>query len=212
MNVLSNGRCLKSCLQTDSNSTIWIQALGAIDHLSKLQWWSRIWVLQEVVLPRNDVIAIYGEIRAPIGLIEKSGSVLPRHYEKGECCKAFWHSLPASQRAILDRFAKIMTPLEGLRELHYSIQEDQLAMLIHYLRLTRYKKATDPRDKIFGLLSLINDCPNPVDIVPDYKQTEAQVYTNVALHIINHDRCLNRILAVCEEKASGTALPTWVPR
>ena len=212
MNVLSNGRCLKSCLQADSTSLIWTQALGAINHLSKLQWWSRIWVLQEAILPRNDVIAIYGEIRAPMELIEDSGSVLPRHYEKGKCCEAFWHSLPASQRAILDRFAKLMTPLEALRELHHLIQEDQLAMLIKYIKLTRYREATDPRDKIFGLLGLISDCPNPVDIIPDYKQTEAQVYTNVALRIINHDRCLNSILAVCENKVSGTALPTWVPQ
>jgi hypothetical protein len=65
MNVLAHGRCLKSCLQSDVSSASWIKALEVIDHLTKLPWWIRVWVLQEAILPQNAVIAIYGGDSGP---------------------------------------------------------------------------------------------------------------------------------------------------
>jgi hypothetical protein len=211
MNVLAHGRCLKSCLQSDVSSASWIKALEVIDHLTKLPWWIRVWVLQEAILPQNAVIAIYGEIQAPIQLIEDSGSILPRRYEKGECCKAFWNYLPQDQRDTFDRFAKLMTPIEGIRDYRNQIRDDQLVMLMFLLKQTRHRKATDPRDKIFGLLGLVSHGPNPTGIVPDYKRTEAQVYTDVAMRIIRHLQNLSPLFAVREDKGLVTGLPTWVP-
>jgi hypothetical protein len=211
MNVLGHGRCLKSCLHSDVSSISWTKALEVIDHLTKLPWWSRVWVLQEAILAQKEVIAIYGEIQAPIQLMEDSGSVLPRHYARGECCKVFWNTLPLNQREILDRFGKAMTSIEGIRDYRNLIRDKQLVMLNTYLTQTRYREATDPRDKIFGLLGLLNHCPEPLDIVPDYKKTEAQVYTDVAMRLIRHEQSLRPLLAVHEDKSSIRGLPTWVP-
>jgi len=194
MNMLSNGRCLKACLQSDSLSPVWTKALDVIDHIVKLPWWTRIWVLQEAILPQGQVFAIYGEIVAPLGLIEDSGSVLQRHYQKRECCKAFFDTLPPGQQDILDRFTKAMSGIEGIREIWAMIREDQLTMLGHYLHKTRYNDATDLRDKIYGLLGLVRGCPNPLDLVPDYNSHVFQVYTNLAIRIIHHERSLLTIL------------------
>jgi hypothetical protein len=108
MNILSNGKCLKSCLRVDSDSGPWKKAIEVIGHLTNLPWWTRVWVLQEAILPKGDIIAIYGEMTAPIGLIEDSRAMLPRHYERGRCFKIFWSTLPSDQKQILEIFAEIM--------------------------------------------------------------------------------------------------------
>jgi hypothetical protein len=164
-------------------------------------------VIQEALIPHTDFIAIYGEISAPIALIEDSDSILPCHYETGECCKKFWNDLSFSQRKPLDRFTQLMHDVGGIREMRENIQNKQLDMLILYLQRTRDREATDPRDKIFGLLGLIHDLPNPMYLVPGYKKSIAHVYTDLAMRIIRDERSLVHILSH-EAKGSVSKLPT----
>ncbi|PMD66822.1 uncharacterized protein K444DRAFT_580185 [Hyaloscypha bicolor E] len=210
MNILSNGRCLKSCLCVDSDSVPWKKAIEVIGHLTNLPWWTRAWVLQEVILPKGDVIAIYGEITAPIGLIEDSGAILPRHYERGQCCKNFWSTLPSDQKQILGIFAEIMGYQEGIREVLGILTQDQIDRLLFLLQKTRHKEATNPRDKIYGLLGLLHNSPNPLHITPDYDREVSHIYTDVAMRFINYQKSLF-VLLNHEFKASDSGLPTWVP-
>lgn len=210
MNILSNGRCLKTCLCVDADSVPWKKAIGVIGHLNNLPWWTRAWVLQESILPRGDVIAIYGEIAAPIGLIEDSGAIMPRHYKGGQCCKNFWRSLPLDQKQVLERFAELMGPQEGIRDVLGILQQDQIERLLFLLQKTRHREATNSRDKIYGLLGLLHDSPNPIDIIPDYDREVNHVYTDVAMRFINHEKGLY-VLLNHEIKASNSGLPTWVP-
>ncbi|KEY70831.1 hypothetical protein S7711_08531 [Stachybotrys chartarum IBT 7711] len=55
--------------------------------------------------------------------------------------------------------------------------------LLDVLARFRTCRATDPRDKIFGLLGLATD---DVDIKVDYRSSTAQVYANVTAALINH--------------------------
>jgi hypothetical protein len=107
-----------------------MEALGSI---ANLPWWTRVWVLQEAIMPRGDMMATYGEITAPMWLIEDTGSVLTHHYDKGECCQAFWDSLPSSQKQTLDKFARLIGDQQGIQEYHNIIREDQIDRLIYLL-------------------------------------------------------------------------------
>lgn len=208
MKMLSNGRCLKSCLQTTFNSPHWTGALDVINHLASLPWWTRVWVLQEGILNQRDVLAIYGEIVAPIGLIEDSGAILPRHHESGICCKRFFSSLPPQQQEILGRFSSKMGPLEQMRESLSMIKQDQIDRLHYLLESTRFKEATDPRDKIYGLLGLIHDSPNPIDLVPDYEVSVPELYTSVAAMFLEHN---TNVLLNDEIKPLNSPIPSWAP-
>lgn len=224
MNMLSNGRHLPGLLKSDFSSPAWVAALEALDHVMGLGWWTRVWVVQEAILCVREVTAIYGEARAPIGLIEDSGAMLPRHYEKGECCKGFWNDLPQRQREILNRFARQMYILEGMRDYWTHVRDDQLKTLTRFLEQTRPRKSSDPRDKIYGLLGLIRDSANPTDLRPDYSRSSVDLYTDVAMRIIRHENSLS-VLANHERKVSAATaalaaasssswpagLPTWVP-
>jgi hypothetical protein len=214
--MLCHGRCLKSCLRSDISSAAWISAMEALSSIANLPWWTRVWVLQEAILPRGDVIATYGEITVPMWLIEDAGSVLTHHY-KGECCQAFWDSLPSSQKQTLYKFARLMGDQRGIREDHNLIREGQIDRLIYLLQRTRHKEATDPRDKVFGLLGLLDGLPNPIDLVPDYKMDVAQLYIDVAVRIMYHSNNLFPILNHELKSTTGTGtgtssrLPTWTP-
>ncbi|KAK0744662.1 heterokaryon incompatibility protein-domain-containing protein [Apiosordaria backusii] len=212
MKMLSNGRCLKACCQGLLDSPAWTGALEALGHLANLAWWSRAWVLQEAILPQRDVNAIYGEIIAPMGLIEDSGAILPRHYERGDCCKRFWNSLPEDQKRVLQAFAYPMGQLEGIRETLSIIKMKQTEMLKYLLDKTRFKEATDPRDKIYGLLGLLNNCDDPIDLSPDYNLPAKDLYIKVALQMITFSQSLS-ILHQHELRSSPimSELPSWVP-
>ncbi|KAK4205434.1 putative heterokaryon incompatibility protein [Triangularia verruculosa] len=212
MKMLSNGRCIKACCQGSFDSPAWTGALEVLAHLVSLPWWSRAWVLQEAILPQRDVLAIYGEIVVPMGLIEDSGAILPRHYERGDCCKRFWTSLPAHQKTTFQKFAYTMGQLEGIRETLGIMKMKEIEMLKYLLDKTRFKEATDPRDKIHGLLGLINNCHDPIDLTPDYNVPVKDLYIKVALQMIDFTSSLS-ILHHHELRSSPTAseLPSWVP-
>ncbi|KAK4449786.1 heterokaryon incompatibility protein-domain-containing protein [Podospora aff. communis PSN243] len=208
MKMLSNGRCLKSCLHTTLDSRHWVGALKVINHIASLPWWTRVWVLQEGILNQGDVFAIYGEIVAPIGLIEDSGAILPRHHERGLCCKSFFSSLPPQQQDILRRFSSKMGPLEQMRESLSMVKQDQVDRLLYLLESTCFKEATDPRDKIYGLLGLLHDSPNPIDLLPDYNISVPALYTSVAAMFIAHNK---NVLLNDEIKPLDSPIPSWAP-
>ena len=55
------------------------------------------------------------------------------------------------------------------------------ASILELAQLARASKATDPRDKIFGLLGLASDGH---DLVPDYLFNVQESYTNLTLQLI----------------------------
>lgn len=84
--------------------------------------------------------------------------------------------------------------------------------------------ATDPRDKIYGLLGLAAECQDPsafpACFQPDYRIDVAQLYQNVARHLLKHTHSLalltrahgmNNKLARQHRQLDLTALPSWTP-
>lgn len=88
-------------------------------------------------------------------------------------------------------------------------------------------QCSDPRDQVYGLLSLSNDDTNDIDLTADYAKSTSEVYTDLAksylvlkeIRILSHAG-LQRIsqntkLSASETHASTTPLyetmPSWVP-
>ena len=73
-------------------------------------------------------------------------------------------------------------------------------------------ECSDPRDRLFSILSLIEDGEH--DIPPDYNQTAVQAYTALAMFLLRRGRVdimlgnANRFLPADEISAN---LPSWVP-
>jgi hypothetical protein len=80
-----------------------------------------------------------------------------------------------------------------------------LALLIS----TRKFEATDPRDKIYGLLGVASDA-QALGITPNYSSTIQEVYIDVARRLIRYTGSFD-VLKFVETLKHDDSLPSWVP-
>ncbi|GKT40226.1 heterokaryon incompatibility protein 6, OR allele [Colletotrichum spaethianum] len=87
----------------------------------------------------------------------------------------------------------------------------QSSSLLELLCLTRNNLATDPRDKIYGLLGLTDDAVSRT-IIPDYSRhnTPAKVFAEVAAQIVEFGHATDLLHhAGIDQDVQG--LPSWAP-
>jgi hypothetical protein len=88
--------------------------------------------------------------------------------------------------------------------------------LLEHLQDTRASRATDPRDKVFALAALSSAEERRVIIEPNYTKSVAQIYVDVAIKIVQHQKSL-RILSATQPLSGSLCtefrgeLPSWVP-
>jgi hypothetical protein len=84
---------------------------------------------------------------------------------------------------------------------------------ITYSVLRRYTGGTgcfDPRDKIYGALSMLSIENRDLGVTPDYFRGEEELYTDVARRVILHGKSLE-LFSTCVLSSTGMQLPSWVP-
>ncbi len=155
--------------------------------LQKSEWFERMWVVQEVGAAEN-VNLQFGEIS-----LFWSSVLRVAHYLCYTC------QIP------MENISKV-TDLEKIR-LGWNAGKRQ--PLRELLWDTRYRRATDPRDKIYSLLGLMGD-PMSKLLQPNYNKSVSEVYSNATHHLIAQNSSLDPI---CGQQVQGRRgdLPTWVP-
>lgn len=207
LRLLASARCLKGFVLENHNPEVWAGTVNVLHRLSSSAWWTRVWVVEEVILATK-ASTIYGEVVAPFDFIERGGSMIPVHIER--CCATFFQGLPSDQKSHLHSVLKPTVALELLRHEHFLYAEREAEQLQRFLGITRARGAYDARDKIYSLLGLTQDCSERLNIVPDYSKPVSQVYADVAFKIIQRTRSLE-ILATAEQKNPISEIPTWCP-
>ncbi|KAH7119998.1 heterokaryon incompatibility protein-domain-containing protein [Dendryphion nanum] len=153
--------------------------------LLSLRWFSRVWVIQEFALSRNPILYL-------------SGTSVPltpsRLQQMRELCISYHLTIPA--------------PFEWNPSLYNQ------KGLLHCLSVARTSSSTDARDKVYGLLSLMDD-PTRSLIQVDYSKTAEELYTEVAVAHIKDECTLDLLIHVGHDiksnSASSLILPSWVP-
>ncbi|PVH70822.1 HET domain-containing protein [Cadophora sp. DSE1049] len=180
---------------------LWVR----LRELMKLSWFSRIWVIQEVVLSPQDPIIVHGKHLYP------------------------WHRLGWAA-AWMRRNGYIRLPQipEEIRNVDTmcNIQRSRTKWpLGALLSITQIKfHATDQRDKIYGLFGLAAECQDaskfPESLLPDYGISVIQLYQKVARFLLERHRCLAMLTRTRGTSGSLTrrqrqydlaGLPSWVP-
>jgi hypothetical protein len=184
----------------------WNHSLWAhMRQLMEMRWFSRIWVVQEVVLSPQDPIILHGQELYP------------------------WHRLELAA-AWLRRNGYMRLPQvpEALRNVNtmWNIRQSQTKWpLSALISITQVKfHATDQRDKVYALLGLAAECQDsskvPEALYPDYSVDVAQIYRKVAQFLIKSSSSLALLT-----RAHGTSggltrrqrlhdlagLPSWTP-
>jgi hypothetical protein len=102
-------------------------------------------------------------------------------------------------------------PFHERIEMVYQLSDDASPVPFgRLIRMTKYCKCSDPRDRVYGLLSMLQKTEREIGIKPDYSLTTGQVYQDVVLRFIHHFNTL-KILASCEMQEKPLDMPTWVP-
>lgn len=171
------------------------QQFEAISHLLGREWFERLWIRQE------------------IGLAGPRGTIQCGH--RSISWRLFCRAVFVIRR-------KPMVPTMMGRELTRFKSRLQLADnvalqamggygLLSLRKQAGHAKCSDPRDRLYGLLSQLPE-RDRAGIVPDYTKSVSDIYTETTRdQILRHDRL--DIITHCEldEQVPAFAIPSWVP-
>jgi hypothetical protein len=159
-------------------------------------WWSRIWTVQESVLPASAVL-LWGPLTIPWETLEIAAANL----SLGEIPVILDRAL---QRHY-DLIENFMYPVRGL-----TISRSPEGPL-DLLQRWRYREATDPRDKVYALLGLLPPQHQPFPSIQScsYNISPAILYSRVTLDLIRLERCLRPLVGFRGEPHVTPDLPTW---
>ncbi|KAL6863291.1 hypothetical protein ACO1O0_003538 [Amphichorda felina] len=152
------------------------------------RWWSRVWVVQEVILARHAVFKS-GDLEIDMATLQQLISEL-RQRELGSMPMRAWGLtgfLPFAEGA------GVSILMEG----HRSVQ-----WLVAVADWFRNSEATDPRDKLYGFLGLVN-----VLVVPDYSVEAHELLGDITFRCIEELGHLE-ILGLARGLGGGS-LPSW---
>jgi Heterokaryon incompatibility protein (HET) len=170
-------------------------------------WWGRQWVIQETVL------ALKAQVH--FGRFAFSWEMLTRaakHYNKhrnAQCCSSEYVKLPTSVLENLNHFARTVLDIGTWREVWWGHDRPRIELL-SLLWQFRQRSTTNPRDKVYALLPLVNDWGRQKPIDPHYGWTESAVYHDVTQKLLNVHGNLLPLMGNAE-KSGSYALPSWVP-
>lgn len=175
-------------------------------------YWSRLWILQEQVLAKRNLLVCGIEILDWASLVE---------LRKWTEAAMEWPSLrpgymDGTAWSVLLQVLEICTArvekMNSLRNISLAFREvaskrgRKLSLpILAQLSLTRTAQSTDPRDKVFGLLGMTGN-----SIVPDYTKPVEEVYLDVARDILRSIGLKAIIQCAGIVSRSHLKLPSWV--
>jgi hypothetical protein len=166
--------------------------LAALKCIRTRPWWSRAWVIQEISTPSRYPVALWcGQARFNLDQIIRINFALL--FTSVETSNLY------NSRVIL---------FEHLKHIRKDSSRCGLLNLKNLLKACWSYGATDPRDKVYAILSL-TPYEQHEGLLPDYSVPAEELYHRLAMHVINHDSNLE-FLSFCDP-GRYLQTPSWVP-
>ncbi|KAI1127228.1 HET-domain-containing protein [Nemania abortiva] len=180
-----------------------VQAGRALKALMHVEWWGRIWTVQEATSPKSSTV-VWGPLSIPWEVMRKAADNLVEGVYPPEERLSIWDFFDQGISAWFT------APLIGLEIATGWIEEPHppLEMLWRF----RYRDSTDPRDKVYVILNLVAEGTNPLPSVPssDYTINPAILYRRVMLDLFRDEWGLRAMIGLRGERKSIPGLPSWV--
>lgn len=183
-------------------STIW----DAFDHIWDRDYWKRTWVMQETVLAKEILIMCGPETVSweDILIVYKwANSIGSKERRRPSYIKPRLWRLFASQ-SIFN--ARPIVKSQLFRNMWHTPNSNITEIGLRVLDICRELQATDPRDKVYGLLGLTQ-----VDLIPDYAKPIRDVYIEAALKYLQLSGLTRTLNQAGIDQGSKFRLPSWVP-
>jgi hypothetical protein len=164
--------------------------------LSSMPYFSRIWILQEVVLSRNSIVQ-YG-----------NGKVDWEHFILAQTMTTFWLMMHNNDAPLMGVERKALFVHYTMRDLVRTGWSVTGLMNLAILEI-KAMKSSDDRDKIFALYSIFEKFAPNLLPAPDYSKDLAEVYTETTAAILPSDLFgLKYLQWFHQPRLEG--LPSWV--
>jgi hypothetical protein len=167
-------------------------------------WWRRMWTAQEIGLAR-EIEVQYGtrsiaweklHMFATVTMLPSTHKALGRYTPRSDIGR---NAVELLQTHTASRAHSMEDTRKQLRKGKLG-----LSRLIH---ISVLRSATDPRDKIYGLLGMTDNDPA---LQPDYTLSVAEVYTTATKAMLLHDRDLRALSFLVDSHLDRQPnLPSW---
>ncbi|KAI1866509.1 hypothetical protein JX265_007810 [Neoarthrinium moseri] len=190
------------------NITAWL----GISELTRRSYWKRLWVIQEFCLAGRNALVCFGTTRVSLfdffGAVALLGSGFKR--VAGPLIEAFKGEAEDMLSCVGNLYSGIdnIYPLMSIHDTR--LTKGSLPDLAKLLRAGGRAEQTDSRDKIYGLLGLVNPEIRSL-ILPDYGKACSDVYRDFVTAVIQTTGKLDIIYQRPRNLRHGSQLPSWVP-
>lgn len=169
-------------------------------------YWRRLWILQEIALGRYSTPVLCGERTLCWGQFARAFKTLSN---TDEIINIYIDNELRAASLSLD--LAIWPNLATVEEIQFHQDSDVDGKPIDIHRLLHYSRevfSTDPRDKVYGLLGLLDERIAAL-VKPDYTDTVENVYRSFTLAILEATGSLDVIRHCASSESSN--FPSWVP-
>lgn len=180
------------------------QGAHGLKRLLSRDWWTRLWVVQEVTLGKRCIVqcgAATIDFSDMVKVLGKLAEVV-EGLENGSFTKALANALESDLEG-LDRIVSIFEETRDLSDCPWAGQ-DVLTLLSN----TSECDASNPRDYIYGVLGLL---PKSVGIEPKYEASVAEVFEAAAMRIMQWTGSMQVLRGIDPRSGTGLQWPSWVP-
>ena len=175
-----------------------IERLKPLVNLLSRPWFQRVWVAQEVGLAQEAVVHVGSRTMPWISFL-KAARNFRQHLL---CCsEVVW---PFLRDLDGDYWLKLRAYWADV--LAFDATKKDFLTLLEALRYFHGRLATDPRDKVFGILGLLKTEERIV--MPDYALSAPEVYQQTTVAIINHTKNLSVLIDI-DEYVGSVSVPSW---
>lgn len=172
---------------------------AALGRIFSQRWFTRLWILQEVVLAQHLLIA-HGNRQINWTSITKLSTSLRRANLIG--------LLGGKNPTIISEIKKSFLAIDTFRIAKIMVEKNHPSLL-QFVAIARDKNVTHPADRIYGLLGLIN--PNIASqIEVDYSAAWWDVYIQYGKFQLRSEPSL-LLLSMAASKDRPRELPSWCP-
>ncbi|KKF95462.1 Heterokaryon incompatibility protein (HET) [Ceratocystis platani] len=180
----------------ETDNALW----RAVQALFAKPWWSRIWVAHEMMSGRPTWI-VHGHVRLDFDDVLVFAALM-----------AMVRLHPNDSAFAVYGISPFVYEIKDILEQH-RMSDVHTPQLLDVLMSYRYFGATDPRDKVYAALGMMQ--PNSIKgLMPDYSKDLLRVYTDVVkAHVRSSDYSSKLDFLGSDGLQEGgiTGLPSWLP-
>ncbi|KAJ4862640.1 hypothetical protein T069G_03594 [Trichoderma breve] len=168
-------------------------------------WWTRIWTVQEVILPPKAKF-VFGPISVDMSCLLEAFAALACHMFE-PCCSELFSRCDFRVRKCFRQLGSVLTNIKNMRASH---GDGTNVELWETLTTFRARHATDNRDKVHGVLGLVNTWSGQ-PIIPNYRTATETIYCQAAISTAIGTQSLFPLHFPLQKHACPT-LPSWMYR